>query len=413
MKYLILGNGPASIHAIQSIRKQDANGSITLVTPEELPAYSPCLLADLLANRVGLESLYFIEPGFYTNHNVQTLVNEKAVRILPEEKKVITNSEKELSYDRLFVGIGADPLIPKIPGAHLSNVFPMKSLKDVKNIQKALPHVDSTIVIGAGFIGLEVAQALKENGKNVTVVELLDRVLPLMLDNEMSQPVHDLLVKHDINVLLGQKVESINGQNAVKSVTIGGREYPCDMVVLATGVHPRSDIARQANLHVETGIIVDNHMRTSDPNIYAAGDIVETEDIFGDQRILANWPNATNGGKIAGLNMTGAQVTGSGLEALNVVKVFDTPICSIGNIQPEETLTIKKDGVWKKYHLSNNRITGMQWIGTVERAGVILSLIKKRHNVSELLPVIAQDHLTYGHLMPEAGAPTIFPVGIT
>jgi NAD(P)H-nitrite reductase large subunit len=399
MNYLILGNGPASIYAIMSIREWDISGSITLVTPEELPAYSPCLLTDLLAGRVKIENLYFTEPDFYKRYNVRTISGEMAVKILTSEKKVLTNSGREIPYDKLLIAIGAEPIVPPIPGVNIKNVFTMKTLQDVKDIQKSLRKIKSVVIIGAGFIGLETAQALRELDKDVTIIEMLDRVLPQMLDAEMAKPIQDALLRQGIKIFLNSKVESINGKRKVKSVTIGKTEHPCDAVIITAGVKPRTTLAREAGLNVENGIIVDKNMRTSDPDIYAAGDVAEEIDIFGNRVVLANWYNATNGGRVAGLNMAGYRKELDDMTTINVVNVAGTPVCSIGNIKSEDTIVIKRNGIWKKYHISEGKIIGIQWLGSTEGAGLIFSLIKKGQSIEKLLRFIGNDTLNYGHIL--------------
>jgi NADPH-dependent 2,4-dienoyl-CoA reductase/sulfur reductase-like enzyme len=412
MQYLILGNGPAAVYAIRAVRRRDPQGDIRLITAEEATPYSPCLLTDLLAGRVSRRHLSFVEPDFFDRHKVEVIAGETAVTLNPDERQVLTDQGTQISYDRLLIAIGAQPTVPPVPGTDLSGVFHLKTLSDVERMLQSTSSVKTVVIVGAGFVGLETAQALREQGKTVIVVEMEDRVLPRMVDRDMAQPVEERLEANGVQVVLNARLEAIQGRTAVESVVVSGKTYPCELVVLATGIKPRIEMARNAGLKTARGILVDRGFRTSDTRVFAAGDVVETQDIFGNQAILANWPNATAGGTIAGTNMAGGAVQGPGIENLNVVHVFGLPVCSLGETTGQDSFSIHVNGSWKKYFLDDNRLVGLQWVGTVEKAGVVFSLIKTGRDVRPYLSTLLRDDISYGRLMKlPAGRPMIQAIG--
>lgn len=395
MKYLILGNGPAAVNAIRAVRLRDHQGDIRLITAEEKTPYSPCLLADLLAGRVSRKHLDFVEPDFFDQHKVEVIAGETAVTLNPEERQVFTDQGTQFSYDRLLIAIGAEPATPHVSGVNLSGVFQLKTLSDVEKMLQSTDAVRTAVVIGAGLVGLETAQALREQGKTVIVVEMEDRVLPQMVDQELAQPVKKQLEANGVQIVLNAQLEAIQGQSTVESVVVFGQTYPCELVVLATGIRPRIAMAQKAGLNTNRGLLVDRGFRASDPLIFAAGDVVETADIFGHQAVLANWPNATAGGAIAGANMAGDNIQSPGIENLNVVHVFGLPVCSLGKTTGQETVSMQMNGRWKKYFLDENRLVGLQWVGTVENVGVISSLIKTRRDIRPYLSTLLRDNISY------------------
>ena len=207
-----------------------------------------------------------------------------------------------------------------------------------------------------------------------------------------------ILKNHDIKLVLNDSVESVNGKKTVKSVSLGKNTLRCDMVVLAIGVTPNVDIVKGSGIEVNQGVIVDSKMQTNKKNIYAAGDIVEVrEQIEGKQGSFAIWPNAIEQGRIAGLNMTGRLIKYEGAEVVNVLDVFDTPVVAMGRTSLEigkcKVISCFTPHASKKILLKNNRILGLQFVGTIRNAGTFYSLMKKGLDVSSVEGRLLDDNL--------------------
>ncbi len=404
MRYIIVGNGPAALHAARAVREKDPQGTITLLTAEPLPAYSPCLLADLVANRVQEKQLQFVSPEFYQRHHIEVIAGESMMGLDSLAHRVYTDKERELAYDRLFLGIGAEPVMPSVPGIELDNVVPLKTLADARRIISLANSAKRVLIVGAGFIGLEIAQALNHDGRQVTVIEALDHVLPKMLDAEMAQPVKHHLADQGLEIITGSPLEAILGNQRARAAKIAGQEIPTDLVVVTAGVRPRISRLQNGTLEIGRGVRIDNHGRTSLPDVYAGGDLVEARDIFGQYSFLPNWFNATISGRTAGLNMAGdLSATFPGLEQLNVVHVANQPVCAFGKTTAESFL-VKTGSAWKKYFLDGDVLAGMQWVGTALNAGVVINLIKSRRPIKGLLSMLESDRIGYGAILTPAVA---------
>lgn len=409
MHIVIVGNGPAAIAAAEIIRERDQGCELTLISKEALPFYSPCALAEYVEQRVPREHLFLREQRFYARHHIEMVLGRAATAVDGVRKRVTIGTGAEaqhLEFDRLLIASGARAILPPIPGLEgTPGVFTLKTLADADGIVAHLPRARRAVVIGSGFIGLEAAQALARRGLSVTVVEAMGHVLPQMLDAELASRVERRLTAHGVDVRLSSPAESITGgPGGVTAIRAGGVELSCELVVCAAGVRPDIGWLSGSGIATATGILVDEHMETSVPGIFAAGDVVETNDTSGHRRIVANWPNAVNGGRIAGLNMAGVERRFRGLEAVNVLRVFDVPVAAFGAREGERTLLVETAEGVRKLTLSGDRIVGGQIVGDVDGAGVYLGLMNKGVDVRAVEAGLLSQHFGLGCLLP---APTI------
>lgn len=245
--------------------------------------------------------------------DVEVLIGTEALSINRDEKYVEIQERRTLKrgripYDKLIIATGSQALRPPIPGVNLQNVFTLRTMRDGEEILAALPRATKAVVVGAGPIGIEVACALRERGLEVSVVEMKPSVLPGMLDPDISEVVIDRLNQVGINIFCSSPVKEIKGRERVESVVIEERELPADLVILAVGVVPDISLAREAGIELgPTGLIkVDDHLRTSDPEIYAAGDCAEARCFFTGKPIKSQFATtAIRMGKVAGINAAG------------------------------------------------------------------------------------------------------------
>lgn len=412
MVYVIIGNGPAAIAAVTEIRRLDADGEIVLISKETVPCYSPCPLAEYVEASVPREHLFLKKLEFYSDQRIATLFGLAATAIDTGKRQVIAtngNDALAVSFDRLLIAAGASAVMPPIPGLNgASGVYSLKTLGDADSIVASLPTAHRAVVIGSGFIGLEAAQALVRRGLAVTVIEAQGRVLPHMLDDEVAALTASRLRQHGIDIRTHSPVDAVlrDTCGGVTAVLAGGSDIPCDLVICAAGVRP--DLSMLANSKIATGrgILVDTYMESSVDGIYAAGDIVEALDYRGQRGVYPIWPNAVNGGKVAGSNMVkprSSQFRGS--ENINVLRVFDLPVASFGDQTGDCTIMHSDHGSLKKLSIRNGTIVGGQFFGDVNAVGLYQEMMKKSVSIEGLEDQLLTSGFGYGHLLPKPFQP--------
>ncbi|MBI4986998.1 MAG: NAD(P)/FAD-dependent oxidoreductase [Rhodocyclales bacterium] len=410
MRIVIVGNGPAAVAAAETIRDLDGGCGIVMVSQESVPFYSPCPLAEYVEASVPRAHLFLRPESFYRDLGIETRFGLAATAVDSAARKLTLGSgaaATQLEYDRLLIAAGARAVMPPLPGlADTPGVFALKTLADAEGILARLAQVRRAVVIGSGFIGLEAAQALVRKGVAVTVIEAMGQVLPQMLDAELAALVESRLREHGVDVRTNSAAQAVLGGAAgVAAVKAGGVDIPCELVVCAAGVRP--DVAWLAGSGIATaaGVLVDDRMATNLPGIYAAGDIVETNDSLGQRRVIGNWPNAVNGGRIAGLNMMGVERRYRGLDGINVVRIFDLPVSSFGGRDGERSLCRKEGGHMRKLALRNGRIVGGQFYGDVNGTGLYHELMNKGVDVGSFEDELLAPGFGIGRLMPQPPLP--------
>jgi NAD(P)H-nitrite reductase large subunit len=390
---VIIGTGGAGISAIRTIRSVDEKCKITAISQEDQMPYSPCSLPHHIGGDIEKKNIYRVEKDFFKKNNVRALLGTEVSKILPKEKAVLA-AGKKIKYDKLLISAGSVPLRPPIPGIDTKGVFTLGTMADADEILKWVRKgAKKAIVLGAGFIGVECAIALRKLGLEVSVFEMLDWVLPKMLDEDVSGEVQKVLEREGIEFHLGQQVSEITGDGKVDGVLAGKKKTSCDMIVLGIGVRPNTEFLKGSGIKVNHGVVVDEHMRTSVMDIYAAGDIVEADDkIRGEKRVNAIWPNAIEQGRIAGYNIIGQEKEYDGVESLNILDVYGVPVLSMGmssfELKDFEIEKSKTNRAFKKLLLKDGKIAGVQMVGTIRNSGYLLSLVKRGIEVAEI-----QDHL--------------------
>ncbi len=346
MNVVVIGGGAAGLKAASRIRRKDGDANITVVEAGKyvslgrcgLPYYVGGLVHELDNLRETTYGAVRDEAYFKKLKNIDVLTETLATDIDRNRKtvKIVRNgSEDELNYDYLVIATGARPAKPPIEGIEAKGVVTLTNPEDAEEIIEMWEEgAERAVVIGAGFIGLESAEALRNLDMEVTVIEMMDRVAPAMLDKEMAILVENHLKEKDVNVITSTRVEKIvTEDDRVKAVIANGKEYPADIVVVATGIKPNSELAEKAGLKIgETGgIWVDEYMRTSDESIYAGGDCVETTHLITGKKIIAPFGDVANKqGRVIGENITGGKATFPGVIGTAIFKVFDFTVAAAG-----------------------------------------------------------------------------------
>jgi 3-phenylpropionate/trans-cinnamate dioxygenase ferredoxin reductase subunit len=310
--FVIVGAGLAGAKAAQTLREEGFDGSVVLIGEEsDRPYERPPLSKGLLLGSAERDSVYVHDAGWYADHDVDLRTATRAAAIDPAARRLELGDGQRISYHKLLLSTGCTPRALTVPGAHLDGVLRLRTLSDSDRIAAALVDGAHIVIVGAGWIGLEVAAAARQRGATVDVVETADLPLQRVLGDEIARVFADLHRDHGVTFHFATGVREVRGAGQVSSVLLtDGTELPADVVVVGVGVRPNTDLADQAGLSVDNGILVDQCMRTSDPNIYAAGDVANAyHPLLARHVRVEHWANALNSGPAAARAMLGQPVS--------------------------------------------------------------------------------------------------------
>ncbi len=389
-RYLIIGNSAGGIGAAEAIREVDATGSIIIVSDEPYPAYSRAMISKYLTKERTLQGMLFRPLDFYDENGITTLLGERVKSLGLSDRTVELESGERILWEKLLIASGGVPIVPQIEGIGKRGVFNFLTLDDAKAIDEYLNNVNKALIVGGGLIGISVAEALTKRDKKVTVVEMKERILNTILDEQASLIAEESAKQAGVRIICGQTVAEVTGNEWVTGVILdSGEEIPCSMVVVAIGVLPRAELVQGTSIRVNRGIVVDRNMATSHPDVYACGDAAEAYDFTYDtNRLTPIWPNAYIGGRIAGRNMAGIEAEYPGGTGMNSLNYFGLDIAAAGIVVPPddngyECMSREDDGVYQKLVLRNNVVVGMVCIGDIEKSGIFFSLMRDRVNVGD------------------------------
>ena len=304
---VIVGAGQAAGQAAASLRQGSFEGGITVVGDEaHAPYQRPPLSKQYLAGELGVENVLLRPESFYEGKDIDLKTGVRVTAIDRGAKAVNMDNGETLSYDQLLLATGGRPRELTIPGSDLAGIHYLRSIADVNAIRGEMNTAKNMVIVGGGYIGLEVASVAIKAGINVTVVEMEDRILKRVTTPTMSEFYHNLHIEHGVKIELNTSIDGFSGDTKVSSVNCGDTTFDTDLVIVGIGILPNAELAEAAGLEVDNGIIVDDHCRTSDPNIYAAGDCTNHPNPTLNRRLrLESVPNAMEQSRIAVTNMTG------------------------------------------------------------------------------------------------------------
>jgi nitrite reductase (NADH) large subunit len=380
--YVIVGNGVAGTTAAEHIRKQDQDGEITIVTDEAVPFYYRIRLNELVCGDITEEHLIAKKDPWYQEHNIRIQLGKRVVGGDLAEKKVITQDDEKIPYDRLLIATGSHSFIPPIKGSDKTGVFALRSIQDARDIAAWAKGIDRIVLIGGGLLGLEAGNALRKLGKQVMVVEFFPRLLPRQLDVDGAKRLQTIMEGMGFSFRLGAKTQEITGKEQVEAVLLeGGETLPAQMVIISAGVRPNLEMADALKLDYDKGIRVDDHMRTNQLDIYAAGDVAEYKGIP-----YGIWTAAMEQGRIAGINMVGGDALYTGTVMANTLKVVGIDLASAGNIDAENALesrVVTEEGIYKKVVIEEDRVVGCIMLGDTKGFNKITKMISEKEDVAE------------------------------
>lgn len=407
--YLIIGNGTAGTTAAEEIRKNDPNGRITLVTQENMPLYSRIRLPELIRGDIDKERLVIKSRAWHESRDIDLVTGKPIQRIDPSTRQAFTSEGTVYPFDALLIATGSTPFTPPIQGIDKKKPFTLRRMDDAIAIKEALKNAKKGVVIGGGLLGLEAASAISHAGCLVTVVEFFDRLLPRQLDNEGALRLQTILEEKGLAFKLGARTKEITPQGILLE---SGESISADIVLISAGVRPDltalreiiakpppSDTSNRSNrsetsegkmasdpqpsdpenappeIKTGRGIVVNAKMETTIPSIYAAGDVAEFE-----EKNDCIWPEATEQGRVAGINMAGGEAFYTPIPPSTKLKVVGISLASAGEIDVEgkmENDIVASDTVYKKIVKDvHGRIVGCIMLGDTSDFNTIVKQIK-------------------------------------
>lgn len=410
MRYVIIGAGPAGVVAAETLRSLDADGTITLIGDENEAPYSRMAIPYYLIGKVPEEGTHLRQAaGHWESLRIEHL-RRKVTHVSPTSNTVTLDDGQHIHYNQLLIASGARPIRPPIQGLDLPGVHTCWTLDDARRIAELAKPGASVVLMGAGFVGTIVLEALAMRDVKLTVVEMGDRMVPRMMDDTAGNMLKRWCESKGVAVKTGTKITRISGPEGETSGKQGffrrllgtapvvapkadgasaegltvhlsdGSTVDASLVVVSAGVRPNVEFLEGSGITVDQGVLVDDHLRTNHPGVYAAGDVCQSRDIMsGEFHVHAIQPTATEHGRVAAYNMTGHDMKFVGSLNMNVLDTLGLISHSFGVWEGKgDGVQLVDENGWKYLRLEfdGDRLIGAQTVGTTEHIGALRGLIQ-------------------------------------
>ena len=398
MNYVIVGAGPAGVIAAETVRKTDVSSSVVLIGNEPEPPYSRMAIPYLLAEHVGEDGTYLRHAAnHYETLNIDVR-RATVCGVTPATKTVTLESGTSLPYDQLLIATGSHTVRPPIPGMALPGIENCWTLEDARRIAQRAKPSSRLVLMGAGFIGCIVLQALAARKVKLTVVEMADRMLPRMMDETGGEMIKRWCENKGVRVLTSTRITAIEQTNGALQLTLGDDgTLDADLVVCATGVRPNVAFLNGSGVELDAGIVVDSTLQTSVPGIYAAGDVAQGPDLStGKREVHAIQPTASEHGRIAARNMAGRKTSFRGSLSMNVLNTVGLISSSFGlwmgvdggdQVKAIDTERSK----YLRLEFDDDVIVGALALGLTQHVGMIRGLVQTRVKLGAWKNVLMKD----------------------
>ena len=385
MKIVIVGAGPAGVSVVETVRAHDRGTEIVMLSAEPSLPYSPPAMADHFLT--GSKAHLWRNSDWLQQMDLDYRKGVEVTGLQPDAHQLELRDGNKLEYDRLVIATGSRLYAP-VKGSDMPGVHNFKSLSAAEAIVKRVKsgQAKTAVIVGAGFIGMEIALLLRELGVAVTQIEMLDQVMSTMLDKDTAAIALDLMQQNGVDVRLNTKAEAFQNSGTAKAVRLSsGDVLEGDILIAATGVKPNIDFLDNSSIEHDWGLHVDDHLRTNLPDVYAAGDVVEVPDrLTGETYVHAIFPNAVEQGRVVGLNLAGYETLYEGGERMNSLKHLGLPIMAVGLKEGDEILQDKRNGNLRTIYIKENRLVGFQLAGDIRAAGVLRTLMIQATDIRPL-----------------------------
>lgn len=309
-QYLIIGGGLAAANAMQELVRLQPEASIGVAGEEkERPYDRPPLSKEFLLGKMDRQSVFLLPDDFFEAHSIELMLGQRAVAVDPAAHEVETGDGSRLRYGKLLIASGCRLRRLSVPGADLPGLYYLRTLAESEALKRAAARARQAVIIGAGFIGLETASVLADRGLDVTIIHQGDRLFEKFASGAISDYFEELYAARGVHTAYNDQAVALSGEGRVQAVsTQGGRTLPCDLAVAGIGVYPDTAYLQSSGLELDNGVLVDEYLRASDPDVYAAGDAANFFDpVYGRRRRTEHWDNAIKQGTLAARNMAGAR----------------------------------------------------------------------------------------------------------
>jgi NAD(P)H-nitrite reductase large subunit len=391
MQHIIIGAGPAGVVAAETLRKADPQAVITIIGDEPEPPYSRMAIPYYLIDNIDESGTYLRDPeAHFKAHDIE-VVQQRVDRVDTAGKQLSLADGSKRDYDKLLIATGSKPVSPPIPGLDLPQVHSCWTLEDARNITKLAQSGSNVVLIGAGFIGCIILEALVKRGVNLAVVETGNRMVPRMLNEKAGGLLETWCKNQGIDVHTSCSVESIaaSADDQVEVSLSDGSKLGAALVITATGVKANTDLVDGTDIKTDQGILVDRRMQTSNPDVFAAGDVAQGVDFStGNFEVQAIQPTATDHGRIAALNMAGKGDEHHGTLNMNVLDTVGLVSCSFGlwmGVDGGDSAELYNPGEFQYINLQfdGDHLVGASSVGKTQHIGVLRGLIESKIDLSE------------------------------
>jgi len=397
---VIVGNGCAGAECIKALRQSGYRGEIHLLTDSRWPISNPMLTTYYVAGKIGFEGLFPYGAGqeFYLKHGVDVYPESVVVALDAKQKVAHAKSGLEIRYDQCLVATGATPVLPLIEGIGSDRVYTLRTVEDAIRLKEAMTQAPKKVlVIGASMVGIKVMELFYKAGVEVCLADLAEHIFPLSAHPECARIVEERLEQRGIHLRFGAGIEKVEETSrGVRAYFKGGTESEeADLLVMCIGVKANTGFIDRKQVAIDRGILVDEHMRTSIPGLYAAGDVAQGKNLLsGESEMIGLWSNARSQGRTAGRNMAGENESFRGNIPHNITHFMGMDFVGIGTVNDHDRMEKKYDG--KTYLLlfwKDGLLAGANFLDNYTGSGVVKNALMKglRHDGSSLsdsVPVI-------------------------
>jgi len=401
MHYVIIGAGPAGVMAAETLRSRDPEGEITLIGDEPEPAYSRMAIPYLLAGDIEEEGTYLRHTeGHFDDLGIQR-VQDRVTAIDNDARSLTLSSGASLDFDRLLIASGSEAVAPPIDGLDQPGIHHCWTLEDARNIMRYAEPGSRVVLMGAGFIGSIIMEALAKRRVSLTVVEAGDRMVPRMMDQVAGNLIKEWCQGKGVEVRTSTRITAVgadpSGAARFRLTCDQGEPLPADLLVVATGVRPRIDYLRRSGIDTDVGVLVDEHLQTSVPGVYAAGDVCQGLDWGSTGRsVYAIQPVAVETGRLAAINMSGGKARHAGSMDMNVLDALGLICTSYGQwmgVEGGDSAELLDAGDFRyiKLQFEGERLVGAITLGRTEHVGVLRGLIQGRVRLGPWKARLQQD----------------------
>lgn len=389
---IIIGGGAAGINAIKAIRETDHTSNIHLIQNESVYPYYRTRLTKSLFEDIDADKISLQKKEWYEQNNVILHLGKEVSEVDVTNNTVILTDGSRLTYSKLLLANGAGNNKPNIEGIDKENVYTIRTFGNIREIKSKAQNLNTILHLGGGIQNLEAAWAFCSHGKEVIIVEFMDRLMPRQLDVRASEILLAAVKAHNVKVLLSTEVIAVKGDDKVSSVIArsrgsaaddAGQPIACDMVIYSVGIRPNKKIYENTPLQTNIGVIVDAHMHTNIDNIYAAGDIAEY-----NGRVGGLWTIAIEQGKIAGSNIAGKSLSYTGILPVTTINAFELNVFSVGTIDDTAAdITLFEDPgdgkSYKRLFIKDNTLIGAIIIGEIKHNNMLKKFVTDKIKIPD------------------------------